>query len=71
MKDSPWSVFARYDRNDPDTSVSGDLISRVIAGVAVDLDKNLNLSIAAHVDDDDAAAEKKDKAVKAVLQVKY
>jgi hypothetical protein len=69
--DSPWSVFARYDHNDPDKSVSGDLISRVIAGVAVDLDKNLNLSIAAHVDGDDAAADKTDKAVKAVLQVKY
>jgi len=71
LKDSPWSVFARYDRNDPDTSVSGDLISRVIAGVAVDLDKNLNLSIAAHIDGDDAAADTKDKAVKAVLQVKH
>ncbi|GEM_PF-2956142 len=69
--DSRWAAFARYDNNDPDESVSGDLISRVIAGVAVDLDKNLNLSIAAHIDGDDAAADKKDKAVKAVLQVKY
>ena len=48
FKNSKWSIFGRYDNNDPDIDLSGDAYEIFIGGIAYQV--NMNLRLLADID---------------------
>lgn len=73
---SPWSVFARFDRYDPDRSAQSDMQTLFLGGAAYRFNKNARLILSHQTDKNDAlkgsaVADEKDASLKAVMEINY